>query len=49
MRFVSLFLLLSLLMLSSCAMVRSAMVTTVDVVSAPFHYLVDDEEDNLDD
>jgi len=39
---------LSLFMLSSCAIVRSAMVTTMDVVTAPYHYLVDNEEDDLD-
>jgi len=39
---------LSLFMLSSCAYVRSAMVTTVDVITAPYHYMMDDEEDDLD-
>ncbi len=41
-------LLLSLFMLSSCAIVRSGMTTTMDVLSAPYHYVFDDEEDDLD-
>jgi len=40
---------LSLFMLSSCSIVRSAMVTTMDVITAPYHYIVDDEDDPLDD
>jgi len=39
---------LSLFMLSSCAYVRSAMITTADVITAPYHYVFDDEEDDLD-
>jgi len=45
----SIVLFLSLFMLSSCAVVRSAMVTTMDVITAPYHYIVDDEDDPLDD
>jgi len=36
---------LSLFMLSSCTYVRTAMVTTMDVITAPYHYLMDDEEE----
>jgi len=39
---------LTLFMLSSCTYFRSAMVTTMDVITAPYHYIVDDEEDDLD-
>jgi len=38
-------LLISLMMLSSCSLVRTAMVTTMDVITAPYHYLVDDHDD----
>jgi len=41
-------LLVSLFMLSSCAIVRSGMVTTMDVISTPYHYIFDSEEDDLD-
>lgn len=41
-----LLLILSLLLLSSCTYVRSAMVTTMDVITAPYHYMFDDEEDD---
>lgn len=40
---------LSLFMLSSCSIVRSGMVATMDVISAPYHYIFDDEDDHLDD
>jgi len=39
---------LSLFMLSSCTYVRTGLVTTFDVITAPYHYIVDSEED-LDD
>ncbi len=39
---------LLLFMLSSCAILRSTMVSTMDVISAPYHYIFDDEEDDLD-
>ena len=39
---------LFLFMLSSCTFVRSAMTTTMDVITAPYHYIVDNEEDDLD-
>jgi len=39
---------LSLFMLSSCAILRSTMVSTMDVISAPYHYIFDDEKDDLD-
>jgi len=42
-------LIVSLLMLSSCSIVRTAMVTTMDVITAPYHYIVDDADDPLDD
>jgi len=43
-----LMLLLFMFMLSSCTLVRSAMTATMDVITAPYHYIVDDEEDDLD-
>jgi len=48
MRFAAI-LFLSLFMLSSCSIVRSAMVTTMDVITAPYHYIVDDEDDPMND
>ncbi|MDQ6967454.1 MAG: hypothetical protein Q9M14_02055 [Mariprofundaceae bacterium] len=39
---------LSLLMLSSCSYVRVGLVTTMDIITAPYHYIMNDEE-NLDD
>jgi len=39
---------LSLFMLSSCATLRATMVTTMDVLSTPYHYIFDDEADDLD-
>jgi len=39
---------LSLFMLSSCSYVRYGLVTTMDVITAPYHFIFDDEED-LDD
>jgi len=33
----------SLFLLTSCSVVRSAMVTTMDVVVAPYHWLTDDD------
>ncbi len=42
-------LILSLFMLSSCAALRSAMVTTMDVITAPYHYIMDDEDDPFND
>jgi len=44
--YMRLLLILSLLILSSCSYVRTAMVTTMDVITAPYHYIVDDEEDD---
>jgi len=41
-------LLISLLMLSSCSLVRTAMVTTMDVITAPYHYLVDEDDEDWD-
>jgi len=36
---------LSLFMLSSCSYVRTGLVTTFDVITAPYHFIFDDEED----
>jgi len=44
-----LILILSLFLLSSCTFVRSAMVTTMDVITAPYHYVFDDEDDPMED
>jgi len=48
MRFIVL-MFLSLFMLSSCSLVRTGLVTTMDVITAPYHYLMDDDDDSLDD
>jgi len=44
-------LIISLLMLSSCASggMQSAWDSTVHVISAPYHYVFDDEDDPMDD
>ncbi|EAU55708.1 hypothetical protein SPV1_02132 [Mariprofundus ferrooxydans PV-1] len=40
----------SLLLLTSCSLVRSAMVTTMDVITAPYHWITDDDHyDEKDD
>ncbi|PIP02702.1 MAG: hypothetical protein COW18_11420 [Zetaproteobacteria bacterium CG12_big_fil_rev_8_21_14_0_65_54_13] len=33
----------SLFMLTSCSVVRTAMVTTMDVITAPYHWVTDED------